>query len=268
MNYRHIYHAGHAADVIKHTVLLLLLNYLKEKDKGFCYIDSHAGCGMYDLGSVQANKTAEYKEGIALLTHSYQHPILQNYLTLVKSIEKKHYPGSPWLAQSIIRPQDKMILNELHSEDYQTLKNLFKNNQQVAVHHRDAYEFLPAIIPPTPRRGLVLIDPAFEDFSEKSKMINLMQKCQIKWPQGIYMLWLPLKEESSSKFYAELTKIPFKNHLIIEFFWKSKIVKANPLRGCSIIIINLPFNVKESLLALLSELKSALQLISADFKLS
>ncbi len=268
MNYRHIFHAGNSADVVKHTVLLLLLTALKEKDKGFCYIDTHAGCGIYDLTSTQANKTGEYKDGIALLTHQYQHPILQNYLTYISTIEKNHYPGSPWFARKMLRSQDKMVLNELQPDDNQTLKNLFKYDQQVSIHQRDAYEFLPAIVPPNPRRGLVLIDPPFEDFSERQKIITLMQKSYNKWLQGIYMIWLPLKDESSTKFEVELTNIPFKNNFTIKFFWQTTVVKANPMLGCSIVIFNLPFNAKEQLLALMSELKTALKVIKADFEVS
>lgn len=268
MNYRHSFHAGNSSEVVKHTVLLLLLNALLQKDKGFCYIDTHAGCGMYDLTSTEANKTLEYKEGIKLLTKQYSNPILKQYLQLVESAGESFYPGSPWFAKSLLREQDKMILNELHPDDYQELKSLFRYDDQVAVHHRDAYEFLPAMIPPESKRGLVLIDPPFEDFEEKQNLIKLVEKCYKKWPQGVYMLWLPLKEESLQTFYKKLSDIPFKNNFTLQFYWKSAIVKSNNLLGCSIVILNLPFSAQQPLRMLLNDLKAALKMIDADFDCS
>lgn len=266
MNYRHIFHAGSCSDVVKHTVLLLLLNALKLKDKGFCYIDTHAGCGMYDLTSEQANKTAEYKQGIAALTGNYKNPIIQQFLNLVATVGANHYPGSPWFARESVREQDKIILNELHPDDYQTLVDLFYYDKAVSVHKRDAYEFLPAMLPPQLKRGLVLIDPPFEDFSEKQKLVEALEKCHKKWAQGVYMIWLPLKEESLQSFYKNITNIPFKNHFTLKFFWKPTPIKANALIGCSIIILNLPFSAKENLVQLLADLKVALSAIGADFE--
>lgn len=268
MNYRHIFHAGNSSEVVKHNILLLLFDALQQKEKGFCFIDTHAGCGLYDLTSVQANKTLEYKEGIQLLTGKYSNTILKQYLQLVKSIGENYYPGSPWFARSLLRDQDRMILNELHPDDYQELKSLFHHDAQVAVHHRDAYEFLPAVIPPEPKRGLVLIDPPFEDFDEKQHLIKLIEKCYKKWPQAVYMIWLPLKEESLQPFYQDLSKIPFKNNFTLEFYWKSAIVKSNALLGCSIVILNLPFSAQQSLKILLTDLKTALKMIDADFDCS
>jgi 23S rRNA (adenine2030-N6)-methyltransferase len=268
MNYRHIYHAGNCADVVKHSVLTLLLESLHKKDTGFSYIDTHAGVGRYDLHSIEANKTEEYKEGINRVKAFPKSKILERYLSIIEDLNKNNsnlYPGSPWIAHAMQRPQDQLILNELHPEDCESLKILFWREKGVSVHHRDAYEFLPALVPPASRRGLVLIDPPFEKKDELDQISHVLDKAFLKWPQGIYMLWLPLKENSLADFYAHIKKYECERKFFIEFSWETPADKTNALQGSAIIILNLPWKLEESITELMQELTQAWKSSHARF---
>lgn len=272
MNYQHIYHAGNCADVLKHSILILLLESLQKKDKGFSYIDTHAGKGVYDLRSAAANKTQEYKQGIAQVKGRSKNPGLVKYSSIIDQLNKNNdlrwYPGSPWIAQAMQRPQDQLILNELHPSEYEELQGLFSREKNVSVHHRDAYEFLPAILPPDLRRGLILIDPPFEKKDELQQIQNVLDKCFEKWPQGIYMIWLPLKEGSLRNFYQHLNRYPCERKFYLEFTWEAPIEKANALQGSAIVILNLPWQLEEEITALMQELTKLWQEIHAKFIIS
>src|SRR5260221_1510675 len=162
MNYRHAYHAGNFADVVKHAVLVLILTHLKEKPKPFFVLDTHAGIGRYDLASEAALKTREFEAGIArLMTDPDPHPGLLPYLALVRQAnregELRWYPGSPLLAKALLGPEDRLALAELHPEDAQALAQAIGPERQIAVQHMDGYIALKAFLPPKERRGLVLI---------------------------------------------------------------------------------------------------------------
>jgi 23S rRNA (adenine2030-N6)-methyltransferase len=166
MNYRHIYHAGNFADVFKHVLLVALIRSLLQKDKAFCFLDTHAGIGRYDLQSTQAQKCKEFVGGIAKIMQQEKPPaLIADYLNCVKKTnanapdQLQFYPGSPDIVKQLMRPQDRMILTELHDEDYLTLRRAFPHDKQVGVHLQDGYQALKAFLPPPERRGLVLIDP-------------------------------------------------------------------------------------------------------------
>ncbi len=269
MNYRHIYHAGCCADVVKHSVMVLILESLLKKEKGFCYIDTHAGKGIYDLASIEANKTEEYKQGISRIIHQSPHPELLQYISIINKLNGNGnlhlYPGSPWIADALQRPQDQMILNELHPSEYEELRALFSQDKRVSIHHRDAYEFLPAMLPPTLRRGLILIDPPFEKKDEIEQIQNVLDKCFPKWPQGIYMIWLPLKENSLKAFYQHLEKYNCERKFYLEFTWEAPVEKANAIQGSAIVILNLPWQLEEKISALLNELTQAWHDTQANF---
>ena len=159
MNYRHAFHAGNFADVVKHALLLDLLRAMQRKDKPFLVLDTHAGIGRYDLSAGPAEKTGEWRDGIAKILAA-RPEALADYLALVEQLGL--YPGSPALAAALLRPGDRLIACELHPEDAATLKQNFRGSPGVAVHERDGYEALRAFLPPPERRGLVLIDPPFE----------------------------------------------------------------------------------------------------------
>lgn len=253
MNYRHAYHAGNFADVVKHTVLLQLLNYLQKKPTPYCYMDTHAGAGRYDLATDIAQKTGEAFAGIErLLAYPGAHPeSVAQYIQLVKSCS--YYPGSPSIAAAIARVGDSVILNEKHAATFLQLKENFKGARNVSIHQRDAYEFLPAILPPTNGRGLVLIDPAFEDEQEMEYLRECLQKCFMRWPQGMYLIWLPIVGRSDYH-TRDLQYTGFKDYLTIEFNVNRPSSETQGLIGCSLLLINPPWQIETVLEPLLAHL--------------
>ncbi|MBV9576800.1 MAG: 23S rRNA (adenine(2030)-N(6))-methyltransferase RlmJ, partial [Gammaproteobacteria bacterium] len=177
MNYRHAYHAGSFTDVIKHTILIMLMEALARKESPFCYIDTHAGAGYYNLSAESAAKNKEYLGGIEkIIQQDNPPPIIKRYLDCIHHINNqlthtqfsslKFYPGSPMIARHFLRAHDKIIACELQAQEYQLLKNTFAGDKQVAIHHMDGFLGLKAFLPPQERRGLVLIDPPYENPDE------------------------------------------------------------------------------------------------------
>jgi 23S rRNA (adenine2030-N6)-methyltransferase len=189
MNYRHAYHAGNFADVHKHAVLTLLLAHLCRKETPFHILDTHAGIGRYDLSGVEAGKTGEFEGGIARLLAGADHPLLADYLARVRAENEdgalRFYPGSPLIARASLRPDDRMTLVELHPEDAETLRALFKRDRQVTIREEDAYQALKACLPPKERRGLVLVDPPYEVKDEFQRMVKGMGEALRRWPTGV-----------------------------------------------------------------------------------
>lgn len=260
MNYRHIYHAGNFTDVMKHSILTLIIDYLKQKPSPFCYIDTHAGVGLYDLNSEAARKTGEHAAGIMRLIQS-DLPIplsLGDYLQIVsqfKSGDKlSHYPGSPFFAQSLLRPQDRMILNEYQPEVCQQLRQYCYGIEHVAIHQRDAYEFLPAILPPPVLRGVVLIDPSFEKLEENDSIKMALEKSLKRWPQGVYMIWYPISVVRNWNIEAVALLAGVNKYLIAELTVQAQNPQAKGLIGCRVLVINPPWTLAENLKKLLPHL--------------
>ncbi len=204
LSYRHSFHAGNFADVLKHIVLLEITSHLLKKDKPFDYIDTHAGAGMYDLQSYEANKLAEFKRGVGLL-NSLDYPELAKYFELIESVNRtpgklESYPGSPYFALSVMRAEDRANLYELHNKDFKLLKNLMSTENQftadVNVHETDGYAGLMRLLPPTSRRALVLVDPSYEVKVEYQTMINAVIKAHKKFATGIYAIWYPVVDRA------------------------------------------------------------------------
>ena len=201
MNYRHTYHAGNLGDVLKHAVLTRLIEYLKRKDKAFRVLDTHAGIGAYDLTAEETRKTGEWQEGIGkVLAADMPEPVaslLAPWIDVLNANNPdgslRHYPGSPALAHALVRDQDRLTLTELHPEDYETLADRFAGDFRVKAIHLDGWLALGSFLPPKEKRGLVLIDPAFEETDEFDRMTRAVLKAWKKWPGGIYALWYPLK---------------------------------------------------------------------------
>ncbi len=199
MNYRHIFHAGNFADVFKHVVLVRVLRALQKKDTPFCYLDTHAGRGLYDLTSVSANRSGEFRDGIARLWcgEPWTRPFA-DYLDVVRAVNPQNtltvYPGSPRIARQFLRPQDRMVLCEAQPEEEAALKAEFSNDRQVAVHLRDGYQGLKAFLPPKERRGLVLIDPPYESPDEFEDAGRALIAAWQRWRTGIFALWYPVKD--------------------------------------------------------------------------
>lgn len=256
MNYRHAYHAGNFADCMKHAILLVLLKSLARKPAGFCVLDTHAGCGQYDLSSEEAQKTGEWKNGIGRLLDS-EDPALQDYLSAVRDLGL--YPGSPALARHALRPQDQLVACELHPEDVRPLRRLFRDDPQVSIHHRNGYEALRALLPPKDlKRGLVLIDPPFEkldDFTQCAEAISLIRN---RFRAGIVAVWYPIKHRTPVRaFYNALKDAGIRDILACEFLLRPALDPSR-LNGCGMLVVNAPFGFKEDAARVLNALKQGL----------
>ena len=199
MNYRHAFHAGNFADVVKHVLLTCLLRRLTEKPKPICYVETHAGRGLYDLQSDEAVRSGEAGRGILrALEASPDKGIVADYLRLVRGANDhgtiKTYPGSPALAAAILRPDDRAILCELDPGEAKALKSLFRTDRRVAVRVEDGYQALAAVLPPSPRRGLVMIDPPYESPTEIDSLLDGLRVGLGRWTTGIFLAWYPIKE--------------------------------------------------------------------------
>ncbi len=251
MNYRHGYHAGGFADVFKHIILIRLLKALLSKEKPFCYLDTHAGAGKYAFASEFMQKGKESEGGIVKLFNllgSDTPFIIQEYLELISNIDyPEYYPGSPLIAQTLLRRMDRGILVELHPEEYKTLKENFKEDKRIAVHHQDGYEALKAFLPPKERRGLILIDPAFEKNSEWDLIMQGLRDALTKFATGIYAIWYPIKDPKIvQKFIHAITELHLPNLIKTEFsLYPSD--TALTLSGCGMLIINAPWQFAEEL---------------------
>ena len=256
MNYRHAYHAGNFADCMKHAILLVLLKSLARKPAGFCVLDTHAGCGQYDLSSEEAQKTGEWKSGIGRLLDS-EDPALQDYLSAVRDLGL--YPGSPALARHALRPQDQLVACELHPEDVRPLRRLFRDDPQVSIHHRNGYEALRALLPPKDlKRGLVLIDPPFEkldDFTQCAEAISLIRN---RFRAGIVAVWYPIKHRTPVRaFYNALKDAGIRDILACEFLLRPALDPSR-LNGCGMLVVNAPFGFEEDAARVLNALKQGL----------
>ncbi len=259
MNYRHLFHAGGFADVLKHAVLALVIAHLKAKDKPFTVLDTHAGIGRYDLARDEAQRTKEFEGGIARLFDKADLPAeLAPYLAVVRSFNPdgrlRWYPGSPCVVRALLRPRDRLIAAELHPEDAEVLAAEFARDRQVKVHHLDGYQALKAFLPPIPRRGLVLIDPPFEENGEFDRMVDGLKAAHRRWATGIYALWYPVKDRAElRRFHALLRASDIARIAVVEL---SVLPRETPemLTGCGLILVNPPFGLLDALRRVLPEL--------------
>ena len=262
MNYRHAYHAGNFADVLKHATLALIIEHLKRKEAPFRVIDTHAGVGLYDLASEQATKTGEWKQGIAQLYGPDAPPLpadvaalLAPYLLAIaaenRSGELTTYPGSPRLARSLLRPQDRLIVNELHPDDAAELKSLFARDRQTTVLELDGWVALKSLLPPKEKRGVLLIDPPFEQPGELDRLVRGLSEAVARFATGIYMLWYPIKDPKTiDAFHQALAGLGFPKLLIFELMLRAP-RDVNRLNGTGLAILNPPWQLDEQLAKLL-----------------
>lgn len=255
MNYRHLYHAGNFADVIKHITLIALITALKSKDKPFCYLDTHAGTGFYDLQSEWTHKSKEYQNGIdKIILQANPPPLVKTYIDCVHQINNelthtkysslRYYPGSPLIARRIMRPHDRLIACELHPEDYQALKNTFVGVKDVSIHHTDGFLGLKAFLPPKERRGLILIDPPYENPDEFNRIAHSLPTALKRFNTGIYAIWFPIKEKQAvERFYHTLCTNIDASILTVELTIYPDI--PNHLNGCGLVVINPPWQFNE-----------------------
>lgn len=205
LSYRHSFHAGNHADVLKHIVLMLILENLKLKDKGFYYLDTHAGVGRYQLSSDEAEKTGEYKEGIGRLWKRTDLPEeISHYVDLIKHLNfdakaLRYYAGSPLIAAQLLRPQDRALLTELHPRDFPLLRNNFKEFKNVSVKCDNGFQQLKATLPPKERRGLVLIDPPYELKEDYDLVVKAAEEGYKRFATGTYAIWYPVVLRQQTK---------------------------------------------------------------------
>lgn len=259
MNYRHIYHAGNFADVMKHLAMVLIIDHLKKKEAPFCVIDAHGGCGLYDLSSPQSMKTREYEGGIGRFSNLRTLPDdFRLYDALVRPfMEKTHYPGSPLLAQTMLRPQDRLIANELHPEDRLTLQS----NLSSRVTAMDAYECIRAHIPPREKRGLILIDPPFEKKDEFETLSRQMKEWKKRFATGVFMVWYPIKAHSGADAMKEAAaELDLPRTWCVEAMLHPRNQKET-FNGCGLVIFNAPYMIPERMEILLPFLANTMGLI-------
>ena len=204
MNYRHGYHAGNFADVVKHVALVAILSHLKKKDTAFSVIDSHAGRGAYDLAGTEASRTGEAQGGIVrILDLAGEMPgALSRYLSLVKEMGGNAYPGSSLIAARLLRAQDRLTAIEKHPEEFAALKAVLAPFRNAAVENADGYARALKLLPPPSRRGLVLIDPPFESPEEFSDLARTVREAVRKFATGIYLVWYPIKSEAEANAFV------------------------------------------------------------------
>lgn len=264
MNYRHIYHAGNICDVVKHAVLVMLLERLREKETPFVVLDTHAGEGLYDLDHPFALKTAEADAGIDKLSEAEPIPELAHYEAIKAVLNGGRrigslYPGSPLIISEMIRPADRLIACELHPEDCRKLRQTLSLQANVHIHQRDGYEALRALLPPTEKRGLVFIDPPFEVADEFTRLVEATRTVATRWPQGQLAIWYPIKERPAIwRFHEQLVALGLSKMLLAEFVYQEE-TRADRLNGCGFIFLNPPWQFDDKLTVVLPKIHAALQ---------
>jgi len=266
MNYRHAFHAGNFADVVKHIVLARILTYLHEKPAAFRVIDTHAGAGVYDLASPEATRGGEWHDGIARLTaaplRDKAAALLAPYLDAVAALNPagalKTYPGSPALVRAFLRPQDRLIACELEPKAQAALTRAMQRDPRVKTLAIDGWTALSAYVPPTERRGLVLTDPPFERDDDFPRLVQGLAAAHRKWATGQYLLWYPVKGRTEPDALAKrLRRLGIPKILRAELI-VSSLSDPTRLNGSGLIVVNPPWTLEAELRLLLPVLADLL----------
>lgn len=252
MNYRHAFHAGNFADCVKHALLVALLRALLKKPAPFFVLDTHAGAGHYDLESGPAARTREATTGITRLLDLPPGP-LEDYVTIVRDLGL--YPGSPELIRALLRPDDRLACCELHPEEYVALRRRFRQDPQVAVHRRDGWEALKALLPPDQKRGLILIDPPYEDPTEYLRLADGLKLAHSRFPGGVIAAWYPAKRRASVR--AFMASLSLRDVIVAEFLLREPLDPTR-LNGCGLVIVNPPYRFEEAARPIMDELLARL----------
>ncbi len=260
MNYRHSFHAGNSADVVKHSLLIALVRALQQKPGALTLIDTHAGCGLYDLGGEEAKRTGEATQGV-LRAFADPNPLLDDYRAAVQAVnagaEPRFYPGSPRFLAQLLRPQDFLILNEKHPDDADALRGAMRGTS-AAVHQRDAYEFWLAMLPPRTARGVLLVDPPYEQIDERARITATLAAAHRKWAHGVTVVWYPLKDRATHLRWTEqLRKLGIPKLLRVEH-WLYDSDQPGIYNGAGLYIVNPPYAFTQALPPLLEALRAAL----------
>jgi 23S rRNA (adenine2030-N6)-methyltransferase len=271
MNYRHAFHAGGFADVVKHIVLVRMLTYLQDKQAAFRVIDTHAGAGVYDLTGEEASRGGEWLTGIARIMQARfsetTMPLLKPYLDIVRAFNPqaplKAYPGSPLIARALLRPQDRLTACEVEPKAREQLIDALRRDTQARVVDLDGWTALPAFVPPKERRGLVLIDPPYEQKDEFERLAGGFAEAFAKWPTGSYLLWYPVKSRRATDDLARHVAqsvadgTPPGRCLRLEFSVAPQTTGAG-LTSAGLLIVNPPWTLVGELKTILPELEKPL----------
>jgi 23S rRNA (adenine2030-N6)-methyltransferase len=251
MNYRHAFHAGNHADVLKHIVMARIIEYLKQKDTAFRVFDAHAGTGMYALDGVEAQKTGEWQAGIGKMTEPFAadvETLLEPYRRVVALLNPdgglRFCPGSPDVIARLLRPIDRFTLNELHPADYATMKERYYNDARASITGIDATVLMKANLPPPERRGLVLIDPSYEVKNEKENILEALQFGHRRFATGVFLIWYPVKgADYAEQICAAFKELGIPATLKIELRVREAF-EGGGLAGSGLIVVNPPWNLE------------------------
>jgi 23S rRNA (adenine2030-N6)-methyltransferase len=262
MNYRHAFHAGNFADVHKHSILVRVLLHLRAKPAAFRVIDTHAGSGRYDLFGSEATRSGEWHQGIERVWRAREagavHDLIKPYLDVVAALnpggELRTYPGSPLVAQSLLRAQDRLIACELEPGSARALAATLRGDQRAKALRIDGWTAAAAYVPPPERRGLVLIDPPFEEAADFTHLSNILAVAHRKWPTGIYLLWYPIKDREAPDALARRLRT-----LSVPNILRSELTIGPPraeggLIGSGLVVVNPPFTLERDLCSLMPDL--------------
>jgi len=263
MNYRHAYHAGNFADVLKHVVLVMLVEHLKKKPAPFFYLDTHAGRGLYDLSESAAQRSGEYKDGIGRILDAPAATLpveIATYVRLVReSAGKGHsaitaYPGSPLIVANLRRPTDRLVLMETQPKEASALRTAIGKAKLVSVLETDGYAALKAHLPPRENRGLVLIDPPYESDLEFDRVLAGLELAHERWPPGTYCIWYPLTDRAGPvRFRRELERTGIRKVLDVQLNVLPPDAQVG-MAGAGLVIVNPPWTLDERLKELLPQL--------------
>ncbi|EGR1465313.1 23S rRNA (adenine(2030)-N(6))-methyltransferase RlmJ [Vibrio cholerae] len=271
LSYRHSFHAGNHADVLKHIVQSLILNSLQQKEKPFVYHDTHSGVGRYDLTHEWSEKTGEYKQGIARVWQQENIPAeLDSYLDAIRQLNQgetlRYYPGSPRVARAHLREQDRMVLTELHPSDYPLLEQEFHRDRQVSIYKEDGFARLKASLPPQERRGLVLIDPPYELAKEYRDVVQAIAQSYKRWATGIYAIWYPVVNRCDIDDMVEgLQGLGIRKILQIEL-GVSPDTNERGMTASGMIVVNPPWTLESQMQTILPFLKQAIAPATGHYK--
>lgn len=272
LSYRHSFHAGNHADVLKHIVQSLILTSLQQKEKPFVYHDTHSGVGRYDLTHEWSEKTGEYKQGIARVWQQETIPEqLESYFDAIRQLNQgdtlRYYPGSPRVARAHLREQDRMVLTELHPSDYPLLEQEFHRDRQVSIYKEDGFTRLKASLPPRERRGLVLIDPPYELAKEYRDVVRAIAHSHQRWATGIYAIWYPVVNRCDiDDMLQGLQNLGIRKILQIEL-GVSPDTNERGMTASGMIVINPPWTLENQMQTILPFLQQAIAPATGHYKL-
>ena len=261
MNYRHAYHAGNHADVLKHAVLARVFVHLQKKDKPFAFLDAHGGIGRYDLRSVESGKTGEWEGGIGKLSDPFTDDVEELLLPYRQAVAAenpfgglRYYPGSPLVAAHVMRPGDRILVNELHPEDAEILRRTLDNDRRISTSVLDAGRAVKSLLPFKERRGVVLVDPPYEQPGEADAAVAMLAEGHRRFATGVFMLWYPVKgTQFSEALVAKVRALNLPRALHVELRIR-EVFDGGGLAGSGLIIVNPPWRVDGELSVLVPAL--------------